>query len=128
MTKRLHVIYQDVPAFVKAIIGNVVTYAGEESLVDPKKKTLTLRTKNLCMTCLASVDEYCVYSACADDPHKTEYMKKMAVQGWLTGFINYRLENWFVDTDKQNRGKGISVMDEIIGGVSQLLLPLKEFN
>ena len=46
----------------------------------------------------------------------------------LTGFINYRLENWFVDTDKQNRGKGINVMDDIIGGVSQLLLPLKEFN
>ena len=123
VTKRLHVIYQDVPSFIKAIVGNVVTYAGEESIVDPKKKTLTLRTKNLCMTCLASVDEYCVYSACADDPHKTEYMKKMSVQGWLTGFINYRLENWFVDTDKQNRGKGINVMDDIIGGVSQLLLP-----
>ena len=121
-------ISQDVPAFVKAIVGNVATYAGEESIVDPKTKTLTLRTKNLCMTSLATVDELCVYSACADDKNKTEYIKKMSVQGWLTGLVNYRLENWFVDADKRNRGNGINVMDEIIGGVSQLLLPLnKEF-
>ena len=57
VTKRLHVIYQDIPAFVKAIIGDVVTYAGEESIVDPKTQTLTLRTKNLSPLVLETVVE-----------------------------------------------------------------------
>lgn len=126
VTKRLHVVYQDVPAFVKAIVGDVVTYAGEESIVDPKNKTLTLRTKNLSLNCIATVDELCVYKACESDPSKTEYYKRLAVQGWMTGFINLKLENWFVSTDCQNRSKGISVMDEIIGGVSQILLPISK--
>ena len=129
VTKRLHVIYQDVPCFVKAIVGDIVTYAGEESVVDPKTKTMTLRTKNLSLNCVASVDELCVYTPHPADASKTNYVKKMTVQGWMTGCLNWKLENWFVDTDKKNRGNGISVMDDIIGGVSQLLLPInKGFN
>lgn len=117
-------IYQDIPGFVRAIVGDVVTYAGEESIVDPKSKTLTIRTKNLNLTCVASVDELCTYMPCREDLRKTDYMKKMKVQGWMTGFINCTLESWFVDADKKNRGNGINVMDEIIGGVAQLVLPL----
>lgn len=129
VTKRLHVIYQDVPCFIKAIVGDVVTYAGEESVVDPKTKSMTLRTKNLSLTCMASVDELCTYSPSATNPTKTDYCKKMTVQGWMTGLLNMKVESWFVDIDKKNRGNGINVMDEIIGGVSQLLLPInKEFN
>ena len=129
VTKRLHVIYQDVPCFVKAIVGDIVTYAGEESIVDPKTKTMALRTKNLSLNCVASVDELCMYTAHPADASKTDYCKKMTVQGWMTGLLNMKLESWFVDTDKKNRGNGISVMDDIIAGVSQLLLPInKEFN
>ena len=124
VTKRLHVIYQDVPSFVRAIVGDIVTYAGEESIVDPKNKTLTLRTKNLNLTSIATVDELCVYKPNRDDSTKTTYTKNMTVQGWMTGFVNCTLEGWFVDADKKNRGNGINVMDEIIGGVAQLVLPL----
>ena len=67
VTKRLHVIYQDVPCFVKAIVGDIVTYAGEESIVDPKTKTMTLRTKNLSLNCVASVDELCPSRRCVQD-------------------------------------------------------------
>ena len=124
VTKRLHVIYQDVPSWVRAIIGDIVTYAGEESIADPKNKTLTLRTKNLNLTSIAAVDELCVYKPSREDATKTSYTKNMTVQGWMTGFVNCTLEGWFVDNDKKNRGNGINVMDEIIGGVAQLVLPL----
>ena len=122
----MHVIYQDVPAFIYAVVGNVVTYAGEESVVNPHTKTMSLRTKNLSMNMFVSVDEFCTYTQCTDNHDKTQYTKSLVINGLLTGFINYRLENWFVDTDVRNRKNGISVMDEIIGGVSQLLLPLQQ--
>ena len=123
VTKRLHAIYQDVPSFVSAIIGNVVTYAGEESIVDPKKKTLTIRTKNLNLTSIACVKEVCNYSVCTDDISKTEYSKKLEVQGWMTGLLNGSLEKWFIDTDILNRGNGIHVMDEINGSTINYILP-----
>ena len=78
------------------------------------------------MNMFASVDEFCTYTQCTDNHDKTQYTKSLVINGLLTGFINYRLENWFVDTDVRNRKNGISVMDEIIGGVSQLLLPLQQ--
>ena len=124
VTKRLHVIYQDIPACVKAIIGDVVTYAGEESIVDPKTQTLTLRTKNLSLNCFATVDELCVYKPSAADPSKTEYSKKLSVQGGLSGLLNLKLENWFISTDNQNRSKGINVMNEILGDFSRAFIPL----
>ena len=123
VTKRLHVIYQDVPSFVSALIGNVVTYAGEESIVDPKEKTLTIRTRNLNLTSIACVKELCNYSVCTDDRSKTEYYKKLEVQGWMTGLLNCSLEKWFIDTDIRNRGNGINVMDEINGSTMSFILP-----
>ena len=122
----MHIIHQDVPAFIYAVVGNVVTYAGEESVVNPYTKTMTLRTKNLSMSTFVSVDELCTYSQCTDNPDKTQYTKNLAITGLLTGFVNYRLESWFVDADMRNRNNGINVMDEIIGGVSQLLIPLQQ--
>ena len=106
VTKRLHVIYQEIPSFVKAIIGDCVTYAGEESVVDPKTKTLTLRTKNLSLTSLATIDELCTYTACTSDPEKTEYTKELSVQGLMGGLLNSNLEKWYVATDNKNLGNG----------------------
>ncbi|KNB41641.1 hypothetical protein JH06_4880 [Blastocystis sp. subtype 4] len=123
VTKRLHAVYQEVPYFIRCIIGNVVSYAGEESIVDPKTKSLTLRTKNLSMSCVALCDELCVYTPLAGDSRKTMYRKSIHVQGWLYGLANSKVEDWCVDVDKKNRGNGINVMDEIIQGFTQFVLP-----
>ena len=123
VTKRLHVVYQEVPYFIRAILGNMASYAGEESIVDPKTKTLTLRTKNLSMSCIASCDELCVYRPLASDPSKTDYRKSICVQGWLYGLLNSQIENWCVDVDKKNRGNGIRVMDDIISSFAQFVIP-----
>lgn len=123
VTKRLHAVYQEVPYFIRCIIGNVVSYAGEESIVDPKTKTLTLRTKNLSLNCVALCDELCLYTPLAGDARKTMYRKSIHVQGWLYGLANSKVEDWCVDVDKKNRGNGINVMDEIIQGFTQFVLP-----
>ena len=123
VTKRLHVVYQEVPAFIRAIIGNVASYAGEESIVDPKNKTLTLRTKNLTLNSIALCDELCLYTPLDGDSSKTHYTKSIHVHGWLFGFLNNQIENWCVDVDKKNRGNGIAVMDDIIESFSSFMIP-----
>ena len=51
------------------------------------------------------------------------YRKSIHVQGWLYGLANSKVEDWCVDVDKKNRGNGINVMDEIIQGFTQFVLP-----
>ena len=123
VTKRLHVVYQDAPVYIRAIIGDVVSYAGEESIINPKTKTMTMRTKNISLSCVASCDELCVYTQAANDHSKTDYRKCIHVQGWLYGFLNSQIENWCVDIDKKNRGNGINVMNEILSSFSSFVLP-----
>ena len=123
VTKRLHVVYQEVPAFIRAIIGNVVSYAGEESIVDPKTKTLTLRTKNLSLNTVALCDELCIYTPLREDPTKTNYVKRIHVHGWLCGLVNSQIENWCVDVDKKNRGNGINVMNDILQSFTNFIIP-----
>ena len=123
VTKRLHVVYQEVPYFIRAILGNVASYAGEESIVDPKKKYLTMRTKNLSLGCVALCDELCEYTPNAENPAKTTFQKSIHVQGWLYGLINSKVEDWCVDVDKKNRCNGVNVMNDIIQGFAQFVIP-----
>lgn len=123
VTKRLHVVYQEVPYYIRAIIGDYVSYAGEESIIDPKSKTLTMRTKNISLGCVASCDELCVYTPESGNPSKTNYSKTIHVQAWLYGLLNTQIENWCVDVDKKNRGKGVTVMDEILSSFKSFVLP-----
>ena len=123
VTKRLHVVYQEVPYFIRAILGNVASYAGEESIIDPKKKYLTMRTKNLSLGCVALCDELCVYTPNAENPAKTTFQKSIHVQGWLYGLINSKVEDWCVDVDKKNRCNGVNVMNDIIQSFAQFVIP-----
>ena len=126
VTKRLHAVYQDVPSYIRYFIGNYASYAGEESVVDPHTKTLTLRTKNLSLGGIALCDELCIYTPHPIDPSKTYYKKSVHVQGWLYGLINSMIEDWCVDVDQKNRGNGINVMNEIIQGFTKFVLPTNE--
>ena len=84
---------------------------------------MTMRTKNISLSCVASCDELCIYQQAANDHSKTDYRKYIHVQGWLYGFLNSQIENWCVDIDKKNRGNGINVMNEILSSFSSFVLP-----
>lgn len=115
VTKRLHVISQDVPSFIKALVGTPVSYAGEESVVDPVKKTLTMKTINLSMGCLATIDELCRYTSKTDNTAR--YVKKLNVFGHCNSFINSTVEDWCISVDAANRFNGFKVMEEIASDI-----------
>lgn len=123
VTKRLHAVYQEVPSYIRAFVGDYCSYAGEESIIDPKTKTLTMRTKNISLGCIAKCDELCVYKSLAGDKSKTDYRKYVHVESYLYGFINGLVEDWCIDVDRKNRGNGITVMDDILKSFTPFAIP-----
>ena len=123
VTKRLHAVYQETPSYIRAFVGDYCSYAGEESIINPKTKTFSMRTKNISLGCIALCDELCVYKPLPGDMSKTDYRKYVHVHAYLYGFINNLVEDWCVDVDRKNRGNGITVMDEILKSFTSFVIP-----
>ncbi|KAK8801116.1 hypothetical protein WA158_001887 [Blastocystis sp. Blastoise] len=115
VTKRLHVISQDVPSYIRAIVGTPVSYAGEESIVDPQNKTLTMKTLNLSMNCMVTIDELCRYTA--HGKNNSLYTKDLKISAHLNRWMDSTIEDWCVSVDAANRFNGFKVMEEIASGV-----------
>ena len=116
VTKRLHVIHQKLPYFMQCITGNVVTYGGEESIVDPKKKIVTIHAKNLSFTKQAAALDTSSYTVNPDDPNKTDYVKSTTTFGKTYSLINNQIEKWYAYNEGRHFLKGVEVLNDIISG------------
>ena len=123
LTKRLHVIYQEIPSFLKAIVGNVVTYGGEESIVDPKSQTVEIRSRNLSFCSQISIKETCKYLVSASNIHQTLVRRHLEVCGCVSMFLNKKLENWYMFTDLEIYKAGVKVINEILENVTSKFIP-----
>lgn len=116
ITKRLHVIYQKLPYYLQRITGNVVTYGGEESIIDPKTKEVIIHTKNLSFTHQASAFDVSRYVVNPDNPEKTDYVKSTTTFGKTHGMINYQIEKWYAYNEGKHFKKGVNVLNDFILG------------
>ena len=123
LTKRLHIIYQEIPAFLKAIVGNVVTYGGEESIVDPNSQTVEIRSRNLSFCNQRSIKETCRYSVSTSNLHQTLVKRHLEVCGCVSVFLNKKLENWYMLTDLEIYKTGVKVINEILENVTSKFIP-----
>lgn len=70
-TERLITVNQNIPTIIKKILGSTSTqYVREISIIDPQTKTLTMRSINLTLCNLLSVEETIVYHEHPDDKTK----------------------------------------------------------
>lgn len=116
VTKRLHVIQQRLPYFIQSIAGNIVTYGGEESIIDPRNKTVIIHTKNLSFTNEASVLDVGSYCVNPEDPSKTDYIKTTITCGKTLGIVNGQIERWYAYNEGRHFKKGIHVIDDFLCG------------
>lgn len=116
VTKRLHVIQQRLPSFIQRISGNIVTYGGEESVIDPRNKTVIIHTKNLSFTNEASVLDVGSYYVNPEDPSKTDYIKTTITYGKTLGVVNGQIERWYAYNEGRHFKKGIHVIDDFLSG------------
>lgn len=78
----------------------------EESVVDPKTKTVTTYTRNIGYTSIMSVVERCVYRPSSENSEWTECQRQAWVSSSLYGF-SYALQAFGVERFKKNVGKSV---------------------
>ncbi|XP_027003202.1 PRELI domain containing protein 3B isoform X2 [Tachysurus fulvidraco] len=114
-SKRLLSTEWGLPSIVNSIIGNAraCTYVQEHSLVDPKEKTLELKSSNITFTNMVSVDERLVYKPHPDDPSKTVLTQEAIISVKGVSLSSY-LEGLMANTISTNAGKGREAMEWVI--------------
>ncbi|KAK9484557.1 PRELI-like family-domain-containing protein [Lipomyces starkeyi] len=107
-TERLITCKQNIPRWLLAIVGGRDTsYVREVSEVDPVTKTLTLRSQNLTMNNLLSVQETVVYSPDLADPSKTIFDQTARIEAYATfQRLCNKIEEWSVERFRQNAALG----------------------
>lgn len=121
-TERLITCKQAIPRWLLALVGGAdVSYVREVSEVDPKLKTLTLRSVNLTMNSLLSVYETVVYSPNSEDPQNSTDFSQEAQ---ITSYASFRrlcnkIEEWSVDRFHQNALLGKQGFESVLQKVTQ---------
>ncbi|KAI9488908.1 PRELI-like family-domain-containing protein [Zychaea mexicana] len=108
-TERLITVNQNVPALIMKLLGcdNGAQYVREISIIDPKKKTMTMRSQNLTMSNLLSVEEEIVYCEHPEDHTKTQFTQQAAISaGSLMSRWASVLEDFSVKRFQQNAAVG----------------------
>lgn len=121
-TERLITCKQAIPRWILALVGGSdVSFVREVSEVDPKAKTLTLRSVNLTMNSLLSVYETVVYSPNPEDP---ENSTNFTQEAQITAYASFRrlcnkIEDWSVDRFHQNALLGKQGFESVLQKVTQ---------
>ncbi|KAG5359182.1 Protein UPS2 [Yarrowia sp. C11] len=108
-TERLITCKQSIPKWLLALVGGEeVSYVREVSEVDPKARTVVMRSTNMTMNNLLLVFETCTYSA---DPENPATKTVFDQEAQITAFASWKricnkIEDWTVERFGQNAIKG----------------------
>nr|XP_004667045.2 PRELI domain containing protein 3B-like [Jaculus jaculus] len=103
------------PSIVKSLIGaeRTKTYVQEQSVVDPVKKTMELRSTNISFTNMVSVDERLTYKPHPQDPEKTVLSQEAIIT--VKGVnLSSSLKGLMASTISSNARKGREAMEWVI--------------
>lgn len=103
-----------IPSWARKMIGmQDMCYASERSTVDPKNKTFTLRTRNITLSNIVTVDEQLTYCQHPTDPNKTLLKQEATVT--VSGLpLCSKLEQMMTDAMSNNASKGRQAMEFVI--------------
>jgi len=109
-TKRLLVKTNSLPKWGERFVpGAKSCCIVEESVVDPKSKTVTTYTRNIGMTSIMSIDEKCVYAPSKDNKNWTEVTR----EAWINSSI-FGLQTFGYGRFKKNANKTIKGFEHVL--------------
>jgi len=91
-------------------------YVSEHSEVDPKQKTMTLKSKNWTFCNYVSYDEKLTYSSDPEDPNKTNLTHETAISVSNVPLTSY-MESLFINNSTSNSSKGLEAMEWVINNI-----------
>ncbi|KAF1790089.1 PRELI/MSF1 domain [Phytophthora cactorum] len=91
---------------------------GWETTCDPQRKQLVLKSTNLSLRSVATVEETCVYSVHPDDAQKTLYEAEAKVTAFVP-LLSQKLEKFSASRGAETAAKGIRAVEEICNDIFQ---------
>ncbi|GLD93662.1 hypothetical protein PINS_up002267 [Pythium insidiosum] len=101
----------NLPGWVKSTIG-ASSYVYEETICDPVRKTLVLKSTNLSFRSIATVEETCVYSVHPENDALTQYKAEAKVTAFVP-MLSKKLESFSVSRGADTAAKGIRAIEAI---------------
>lgn len=128
VTERLITCKQAAPKWLRSVFGSEESYVREVSYVDPKEKTVTMKSMNLTLNNLLSVQETVVYSPDPLNPtEKTLFRQdaQITAYGAFTRICN-AIEDFSVERFGQNAQKGREGFEAVLAMSQKAFRELRE--
>ncbi len=117
LTERLLTCKQAVPAFLSRLLGveHDCSYVYEQSRVDPRGGTITLRSHNLTFSNVIAIEETCKYARDPADWRRTVFSQEARIVSF-TGWSHLRdaVEDFCVTRFGVNAQKGRSALEDAL--------------
>ncbi|KAF8474965.1 PRELI-like family-domain-containing protein [Kalaharituber pfeilii] len=130
ITERLITCRQAAPKWLKAIFGTEESYVREVSYVDPKNKSVTMKSTNLTLNNLLSVQETVTYTPAPENPATKTLFKQDAqitAYGAFSRICN-AIEEFSVERFGQNAKKGREGFEAVLQMSQKAFRDLREGN
>lgn len=116
-TRLAKVTQKNVPGWVRSALGDS-TYVFEETTCDAQRQRLVLKSTNLSLRSVATVEETCVYSVHPEDARQTLYEAEVKVTAFVP-LLSQKLEKFSVSRGAETAAKGIRAVEEICNDMFQ---------
>ncbi|KAG6579827.1 uncharacterized protein IUM83_11397 [Phytophthora cinnamomi] len=116
-TRLAKVTQRNVPGWVRSALGDS-TYVFEETTCDARRQRLVLKSTNLSLRSVATVEETCVYSVHPQDARQTLYEAEAKVTAFVP-LLSQKLEKFSVSRGAETAAKGIRAVEEICNDIFQ---------
>jgi len=108
----------NMPSWAESILGKH-SYVYEETICDPVKKTLRLKSTNLSFRSVATVEESCLYQVDPKNIHgQTLYTQEAQVRAFVP-FVSRKLESFSVSRGAETAARGLGAMEGICKEIFQ---------
>lgn len=115
-TERLITCKQKVPSWVLRFTGgDGISYVREISEVDPKAKTVVLKSVNLTCANLLRINETCTYTPSSTSAHETIFKSTSKIMAFTyIRQLSNKIEDWSADTVTQNAKRGREGFESVL--------------
>jgi len=106
------------PNWVTKLVGADRCYVSEHSEINPKSRTMSLHSRNLCCNNFLNVEEHLVYSPHPEDSSKTVFKSDSTITVSSVPMTDY-LENVVIGTMSGKVNQGKQAMEWVIGKLKE---------
>jgi len=117
-TTRLTILKSSLPSWLETIFGHCHCLFLEEATVDPKKKIMILKARNITMKSIIHMQEICTYTPHPASTKWTLFKQEACVKAFAFGIAN-KIEEFAVQSFRQNATKGRELMEHAVSRIKQ---------